>query len=166
MHHVAARSIAEEAIFRDGGDYATGIRILAGLVRSRHLQCHAFCFMPTHYHVLGTFEDVSTAIHRLNRAYAVAYNGRYRRRGHVFDSPFSRTPIESARQARNTVAYIALNPEDPEAWPYSSYVGAIGLRDAYSFVDPALTLELFGTTGTFRDFVELRRERKDMNSVL
>jgi hypothetical protein len=20
--------------------------------------CHAFCFMPTHYHVLGTFDDV------------------------------------------------------------------------------------------------------------
>jgi len=90
VHHVCARSIAEEHIFKDSGDYVVGIRLLADLVRDGFVICHAFCFMPTHYHLYGTFEDVSAAIHRFNRSYAVAYNRRYRRRGHVFDSPFSR----------------------------------------------------------------------------
>lgn len=32
MHHVTARSVAEERIFKDSGDYITGIRILAEIV--------------------------------------------------------------------------------------------------------------------------------------
>jgi hypothetical protein len=83
MHHVSARSIAEERIFKDSGDYTTAIGILARLVADRLLACHAFCFMPTHYHLWATFRDVSTAIHKLNRRYAVAFNKRHRRRGHV-----------------------------------------------------------------------------------
>ena len=63
MHHVTARSITEERIFRDSGDFATGIRILAELVDDGFVVCHQFCFMPTHYHLLGTFVDVSAAIH-------------------------------------------------------------------------------------------------------
>lgn len=155
MHHVAARSIAGEHIFRDGGDYATGIAILAGLVARRALRCHAFCFMPTHYHVFGSFTDVSRAIHHLNRQYAVSFNRRYRRRGHVFDSPFARKAVESEKQVRQLARYIALNPPDHELWPYASYPGAIGTRDAYSFVDPAPILDAFTTAEGFRDFVDL-----------
>jgi hypothetical protein len=164
MHHVATRSIAEEHIFKDSGDYTTAIGILARLVDDDLLVCHAFCFMPTHYHVYGTFDDVSTAIHKLNRRYAVAYNRRYRRRGHVFDSPFTRKPIEHERQARDVARYIALNPSDPELWPYASYPGLIGTREPFSFVDSSLILELFGSVAGFRTFVDEGRA-EDLNPV-
>ena len=98
MHHVTARSIAEERIFRDSGDYATGIRILAELVDEGLVVCHQFCFMPTHYHVLGTLVDVSAAIHKLKRRYATRFNKRYGRRGHVFDSP----PVASRSRPKLT----------------------------------------------------------------
>ena len=136
MHHVTARSIAEEHIFKDSGDYATGIRILAELVDEGLLICHQFCFMPTHYHVFGTFPDVSTAIHKLNRRYATRFNKRYGRRGHVFDSPFSRLEIETEAHLIQLTRYIALNPNNHETWPFSSYPGLIGMREPFSFVDP------------------------------
>jgi hypothetical protein len=119
--------------------------------------------MPTHYHLWATFRDVSTAIHKLNRRYAVAFNKRHRRRGHVFDSPFSRKPIEHEWQARNVARYIALNPPDHERWPYASYPGLIGTRRAFSFVDPSPILEAFGSIEAFRDFVDERAE--DVNPV-
>lgn len=164
MHHVTARSIAEEHIFKDTGDYATGIRILAELVSDGVLICHAFCFMPTHYHLYGTFPDVSRAIHKLNRRYAVAYNRRYARRGHVFDSRFSRTPVEHESQARYLARYIALNPPEPEQWSYASYPGLIGTRPPFSFVDASPILESFGSVGVFRDFVDQGRA-EDLNPV-
>jgi REP element-mobilizing transposase RayT len=153
MHHVTCRSIAEEHIFKDGGDYATGIALLAELVSRDALRCHAFCFMPTHYHVFGTFSDLSDAIHELNRRYAVAFNRRYRRRGHVFDSPFFRKPVESEGYLRDLVRYVALNPPDPEHWPYASYPGLIGTGEPFSFVDPEPILEVFGTIEGVREFV-------------
>lgn len=154
MHHVAARSIAEEHIFKDSGDYTTGISILAALVADGLLRCHAFCFMPTHYHAFGTFTDISAAIHKLNRRYAVAFNKRYRRRGHVFDSPYFRKEVTSEIEVRRVARYIARNPPDHEHWPYSSYPGLIGTGAAYSFVDPAPILEAFGTAAGFREFVD------------
>jgi putative transposase len=161
MHHVTARSVAEEHIFKDSGDYATGIRILSELVSDGFLVCHAFCFMPTHYHLYATFTNVSTAIYKLNRRHAVAYNRRYRRRGHVFDSPFSRKEVAHEWQARHLARYIALNPLNPERWPYASYPGLIGTRTAFSFVDPAPILESFGSIDVFRDFVDERRPAED-----
>jgi len=165
MHHVAARSIAGEHIFKDIGDYTTAIGILAGLVADGFLACHAFCFMPTHYHLYATFDDVSTTIHKLNRRYAVAFNRRYRRRGHVFDSPFARKPVEHEWQARRLAAYIALNPPNPEQWPFASYPGLIGARPAFSFVDPSPILDFFGSIDVFRAFVDETRRAEDVNPV-
>ena len=165
MHHVTARSIAEEHIFKDSGDYATAIRILAELVEESLLVCHQFCFMPTHYHVFGTFPDVSTAIHRLNRRYATCFNQRYGRRGHVFDSPFSRLEIETEAHLIQLPRYIALNPKNHETWPFSSYPGLIGTGEPFSFVDPSPILETFGSAAAFRAYVNEGRDAEDTNLV-
>jgi hypothetical protein len=165
MHHVTTRSIAEEHIFKDSGDYATGIGLLAELVHEGLLVCHQFCFMPTHYHVYGTFIDVSTAIHKLNRRYAILFNKRYGRRGHVFDSPFSRVEVESEAHSIRLPRYIALNPENYETWPYASYPGLIGTREPFSFVDPTPIIETFGSVEAFRAYVDEGRDAQDTNLV-
>jgi putative transposase len=165
VHHVTARSIAEEKIFRDTGDYVTGISILAGLCRDGLLVCHQFCFMPTHYHVLGTFDDVSKAIHKLNRRYAISYNKRYGRRGHVFDSPYRALPIETEKHFFNVTRYIALNPPNHETWSYSSYPGLIGTRSSHPFVDPAPIIAAYESPEQFRQAVRHSREAEDANLV-
>jgi len=162
VYHVTTRSIAEEHIFKDGGDYAAGVTQLAGLVGEGFAVCHAFCFMPTHYHVIGSFDDVTKFVHKLNRRYAVAFNRRYKRRGHVFDSPPSLTPIESEWHLRRALRYVALNPPNYETWPYSSYGGTIGLREPFSFVDGSVVLEAFGGVAEFRRFVDEGREAEDL----
>lgn len=153
MHHVTARSIAEEHIFRDAGDYATGIRILAELVAEGGVICHMFCFMPTHYHLLGTFEDIPRAIHKLNRRYATRFNRRYGRRGHVFDSPYARVEISDEEHLQTIVRYIALNPANPETWPFCSYPALIGLREPFAFVDADVLWDTFRTPEVLRAFV-------------
>ena len=121
MYHVAARSNAEERIFRDDQDFVAGISVLAELVRDGLLVCHQFCFMPTHYHVLATFDHdaLSPAIHRLNRRYASAFNRRHQRRGRVFDGPFAAVPILEEAHFVQVQDYIADNPPR-RPWPYSS----------------------------------------------
>jgi putative transposase len=131
LYHVTARSNAEECIFRDDRDYIAGISILAALVTARHLLCHQFCFMPTHYHLLATFEDdsLSAAIHRLNRRYATGFNRRHKRRGRVFDGPFAAVPVLTDEHWKWAQQYIADNPPR-RPWPYSS------ADAAFSFVTP------------------------------
>src|SRR3954470_7929212 len=135
-YHVTARSIAEEHIFRDDRDYHAGIQILAELVGERFLTCHGVCFMATHYHVLGSFEDemLTAAIRRLNKRYATGFNRRHARRGHVFDAPFVSVEVTTEQHADRLPEYIADNPS-VRPWPWSSY-------DAeFSFVTPLPWLE-------------------------
>ena len=164
--HLTARSVAEETIFRDSGDYATGIRILASLVTERLAVCHAFCFMPTHYHVLGSFpaNALSRAAHKLNRRYATRFNHRYNRRGHVFDSPYTSVEVTSDEHLAELTRYIARNPSEYLRWSPSSYPGLAGLREPYSFVDPQPLVDAFGSIAALRDFVEAERPR-DTNLV-
>ena len=130
LYHVTARSNAEEHIFRDDRDYLAGIQILAGLVGGRLLVCHQFCFMPTHYHLLATFQEaqLSGTIHRLNRRYASGFNRRHGRRGRVFDGPFASVPVIEQEHLLWVTKYIADNPSR-RPWPYSS------ADDDFGFID-------------------------------
>ncbi len=136
LFHVTARSIAEEHIFRDDRDYLSGVQILAELCTEGFVVCHGFCFMATHYHLLGSFEDemLARAIHRLNRRYAVGFNRRHGRRGHVFDSPYTAVEVTTETHAYHLPDYIAENPPR-RPWPWSS-------ADAeFTFVQPLDWLE-------------------------
>jgi putative transposase len=136
LFHVTSRSIAEEHIFRDERDYIAGIQILAELCTEGFVICHGFCFMPTHYHLLGSFQEdmLKVAIHRLNRRYAGGFNRRHGRRGHVFDSPYASVYVDTERHADYLPEYIAENPPY-RPWPWSSYDGE------FSFVRPLPWLE-------------------------
>ena len=120
--HVTARSIAEEHIFRDDRDYRAGVRMIAELVTEEFMECHGFCLMPTHYHLLATFRDemLKAAARRLNRRYAGSFNWRHGRRGHVFDSPYVSVEVTSEAHAYRLPDYIAENPPR-RPWPWSSY---------------------------------------------
>lgn len=77
--------------------------------------------MPTHYHLVGTFEDemLTAAIHRLNRRYATGFNRRHGRRGKVFDSPLVSVEVTTEAHAFRLPAYLAENPPS-RPWPWSS----------------------------------------------
>jgi REP element-mobilizing transposase RayT len=110
IFHVTTRSIAEEHIFRDDRDYLAGVQLVGELSRDGLIVCHGFCLMPTHYHLLASFDEgmLKRAIHRLNRRYATGFNRRH-------NPP--RTRLENAPPTRKITAEgeeeprTALRPE-------------------------------------------------------
>ena len=136
LFHVTARSIAEEHIFRDDRDYLAGIQHLAELSSEGFLVCYGLCLIPTDYHLLATFEEgmLKRSIHRLNRRYAVGFNRRHARRGHVFDSPYASVEVVDDAHWQWIDTYIAENPPH-RPWPWSSYDSEL------SFVQPQPWLE-------------------------
>ncbi|HZO95087.1 MAG TPA: transposase [Candidatus Baltobacteraceae bacterium] len=145
LYHVMARSIAEERIFRVPEDFVDFVNALALI----EWECHAFCVMPTHYHVLATLEEnvLARAVHRLNRRYATRFNRRHGRRGHVFDGPYRSVPVESERHFVWLARYLAQNPPAPRSWQWSSFN-----RD-FSFVDDGLLVEAFGGRGSLERYI-------------
>jgi putative transposase len=131
IFHVTTRSIAEEHIFRDDRDYLAGVQLVGELSRDGLIVCHGFCLMPSHYHLLASFDEgmLKRAIHCLNRRYATGFNRRHNRRGHVFDSPYASVEIIEEAHAEWIDTYIAENPPR-RPWAWSSY------DTPFSFVQP------------------------------
>jgi putative transposase len=166
-YHVTTRSGGPIPIFLDDNDSTRLAMLLIRALRKAGLVCRAFCFMPTHYHLLLDVpaDALQAAMHRLNGFYARGFNLRHGRKGHLFGERYYCRLVKSDEHMIELLRYIARNPveaglcEKPSDWYWSSYRGCIELDDGFPFVDSTLLRSYFGenrarATELIREFVE------------
>ena len=125
--HVTTRGVFGVRIHRDDVDYGTFLRLLDETARRNHWQVDALCLMPTHHHLLVRCNRValSRGMHRLNGAYAQAFNRRHGRHGHVFGDRFVARAARGERHYRTIWRYVVANPvraglcESAADWPWT-----------------------------------------------
>jgi putative transposase len=126
--HVTARAVADTSLYRDDDDRRYFLCLLVEAVDRFGWHCHAFCLMTTHYHfvVESACSDLSAGLHRLNGRYALGFNHRHGRFGHLFAERFSSFAIESEDYLYGACNYVIENPvraglcETPEDWPWGA----------------------------------------------
>jgi REP element-mobilizing transposase RayT len=166
FHHVYARGNNRRAVFRDELDRADFLTRLARVIDLHGWNCHLFCLLTNHFHLLVQTHDESlpNGMQRLNLATARSFNRRHGTIGHLFQWPYGSVHVTRHGHAVHLIRYIAMNPVDaglcrvPEEWPWSSYGATVGLRDAPSFVTTSWVLGLFAedetvARGRLREFV-------------
>lgn len=122
--HVVTRAVAGQEIYLDDHDRRFFRSRLAFVVTRFDWSVLALCLMSTHYHlVLGaTRANLSAGMKRLNGVYALAFNNRHGRHGHVFSERFGAKHIESEEYLRAVCEYVVWNPvraglcEHPAVW--------------------------------------------------
>ena len=143
MYHVMNHAVAASWLFLERSDYESRLAILSAAVADDLMRCHAFCLMGNHDHLLLSTEDdrLAKVMQRINRSYAGTFNQAHGRVGRVFRQPYESVHVESECHALELIRYIALNSERAgggaaESYEWSSYPGLVGVRPAFSFVDP------------------------------
>jgi REP element-mobilizing transposase RayT len=160
-HHIFARGVERSAIFVDGDDYDRATRLLAASVSRFELQCHSWCFMPNHAHLLVTAPNgnLSNAMKWYFGRVAQSFNHRHGRFGHLFQDRFGSRLIQSDRHFLEVARYIPLNPVRarichlPEEWAWSSYAVTAGLRPPLAFLDTAAIFEQVASPAAFACWV-------------
>jgi putative transposase len=150
--HVLARGNARAPIFRDDEDRASFLEVLAGVVDTLGVACHAYGLMDNHYHLIlqPNAASLSTGMQRLNGVFTQRLNRRHRRTGHLFEGRFKSLLIDRDVYLLELSRYIVLNPvraglvSSPEAWPWSSYRAMIGLAPSPTFLTEAVVLRPLG----------------------
>jgi REP element-mobilizing transposase RayT len=135
LYHVVARGNAKMAIFLDDVDRDRLLMILATMVERYRVECHAYCLMSNHYHlVVRTFEgNLSSAMQYLNGVYAQWWNKRHTRVGHVLQGRFKAQLIQRDGYFLEACRYVVLNPVRAGVvghvgeWSWSSYRSTAGL---------------------------------------
>jgi putative transposase len=112
LHHVMVRGIERGAVFRSDADRNQFLERLGGVLQDTETTCYAWALIPNHFHLLLRAGPVpiSTVMRRLLTGYALWYNRRHRRRGHVFQNRFKSILCQEDVYLLELVRYIHLNP--------------------------------------------------------
>jgi putative transposase len=127
VFHVTTRGVGDSPIYCDDDDRLLFVDLLHATCERHGWECHAYCLMTTHYHLLvgSTREALSLGLHSLNGVYAQRFNKRYRRKGHLFGDRFWASVVEGDHHLPAACRYILLNPvraglcDLPEQWRWS-----------------------------------------------
>ena len=107
IYHVAARAAKNEALFRDDQDFFRFEMEVERIV-SPECICIGACALNTHDHLILEVEDgvISRVLKQLNHFYALAFNARYRRRGHAFGGRYMSVRVTSDGQLLAVYRYV------------------------------------------------------------
>jgi REP-associated tyrosine transposase len=115
VYHVTARGNERRDIYRDDRDRNRFLETLEEIVERFGVVVHAYCLMPNHYHLLYQTPraNLSDSAGWLQTTYAVRFNQRHARSGHLFQGRFKAHLVEADSYARQLIKYIHLNPVRP-----------------------------------------------------
>jgi putative transposase len=155
-YHIMVRGGSETPLFRNDEDKEKYLKIIKKYQPIYMFKLYAYCFMTTHAHFildpLGA--DISKIMHSINLSYAIYFNRRYDRHGHVFQDRFKSKIISSQKYLLVLSAYIHNNVKDMkeyqnniEKYKYSSLGVYLNIHDdAYAILDTTYILQQFGNT--------------------
>jgi len=112
FHHIIIRGIERRKIFRDNRDRENLLEWLGKLLPGTKTGCYAWTFLPNHaYFLLRTGEvPLATLMRRLLTGYAVSFNRRHKRHGHLPQNRYKSIVCQEETYLQELVRYIHLNP--------------------------------------------------------
>ncbi len=168
LHHVIVRGLERRKIFRDDQDREDFLERLGTLLIEMGLRCYAWALLPNHFHLLLRTGDRPLAdfMRRLLTGYAVRFNLRNDRSGHLFQNRYRSILCQEEPYFLELVRYIHLNPlragvvanlKELETYPFCGHGVIVGThRNDWQAVKEIL--ERFGVSPAkarerYRDFV-------------
>jgi len=112
LHHVMIRGIERSPIFKDNQDRQDFVSRIGMIAQQTGTKILAWALMSNHVHLLvfSGPPGISNFMRRLLTGYALRYNRRHRRRGHLFQNRYQSIVCEEGTYLLELVRYIHLNP--------------------------------------------------------
>ena len=147
---VTQRAAGKEPLFLEDADYLFMLWLLKEIAQKYSLKIYSFCLMPNHIHLLLSPEEKNLydAMRDLFSRYAMKFNRKYERKGHLFGGPYRQAVCFDNNYLLAVSLYIHLNPvkasivADPIEYLWSTIGLYCNENAPKSFVDPYLILNL------------------------
>lgn len=169
LQHVIVRGIEKRKIFLDETDRLLFITRLSSLLTSTETECLAWALIPNHFHLLlrSGASGLASFMRRLLTGYAISFNKRHNRVGHLFQNRYKSIVCEEDTYLLELVRYIHLNPlrarivsslDELDCYPWSGHAVLVGNHQ----MDGQVTADVLGYFGEsnkravdrYRQFVE------------
>ena len=112
LQHIICRGIERRNIFYDDADRDGFVKRLGRLISETQTPCYAWALIDNHFHLLLKTGNVSitTLMRRLLTGYAVSFNRRHNRAGHLFQNRYKSILCQEDSYLLELLRYIHLNP--------------------------------------------------------
>lgn len=112
ISHITQHASGRDPLFVEDGDYLYLIKLLKEITEDLGISVFAFCFMTNHVHLLlKQFEkNLPEAMSKLFFRYAVYFNRKYSRKGHLFSGNFRQAACFNDYYLLAASVYLHLNP--------------------------------------------------------
>ncbi len=153
LHHVIVRGIEKRSIFLDDQDREEFLSRFTRLLAETETECFAWALLDTHFHLLirPNLAKLSHFMRRLLTGYAVVFNLRHNRVGHLFQNRYKSIVCDGDAYLLELVRYIHLNPlraeivDDVESlanYPWCGHRELLG-RTSRTIIPESKVLPLF-----------------------
>ncbi|MGD9303857.1 MAG: transposase [Desulfobacterales bacterium] len=112
LHHVIVRGIEKRKIVSDNRDRENFVSRMGTIASETGTTIYAWALMINHAHIFlrSSPSGLPQYMRRLLTGYAVSYNRRHRRHGHLFQNRYKSIVCEEEPYFKQLVRYIHLNP--------------------------------------------------------
>ena len=159
IYHVMLRGINRQNIFEEDEDRFHFLNTVIRCKEVSGFRLHAFVLMSNHIHFLiepGN-EPLDVIFKRICTSYAVWYNRKYQRAGHLFQDRFRSESVETDLYYTTVLRYILQNPVKagivarPGDYRWSSYLAYEKGRGTLTYTKFAA--DLFGSHETLLEYL-------------
>ncbi|OGR67821.1 MAG: hypothetical protein A2081_04225 [Elusimicrobia bacterium GWC2_61_19] len=141
LYHIMTRGIEKRKIFLGDVDRRDFIARLRNALAEHGCACFAWALMPNHIHLLlkSGNDGVSELLRSLLTGYAVSFNLRHKRVGHLFANRYKSIICDTEEYLLELTRYIHLNPlrakivnsmEELREFPWCGHGAICGAREA------------------------------------
>lgn len=111
--HIIERGVNHQDIFYHDSDYERFLEMLGELKKEMGFDVVCYCLMSNHLHLLIHDKERRFAeiMRKVGSRYALYFNRKYERTGHLFQSRYLSKPIDTKAYLLTCIAYIHNNPE-------------------------------------------------------
>jgi len=112
FHHIINRGVARTDIYLCSDDKYKFLEILCKTCKVYRVNVQDYCLMDNHYHLLIelTEENLSLFMRQINSNYAIYFNKKYKRSGHLWQGRYKSYYIVSESYLFTLYKYIEQNP--------------------------------------------------------
>lgn len=145
VYHIILRGINSQEIFFDNMDREKFIKEIENTKQKYEYQLYAYVLMNNHIHMLirDLKDNISKVVQSLATSYAMYFNKKYERIGHLFYNRFHSKCVENEKYLLNLQKYIHKNPQkdgickmDKFKWSsYQEYIGSRKITDIDFILD-------------------------------
>ena len=169
LHHIMVRGINKSAIFDDDQDRQKFLERLGDNIVEAKCSIYAWVLMTNHVHLLfkSGGKGISTVMRKVLTWYAIYYNRRHKRTGHLFENRYKSILCDENNYLLALIQYIHLNPvragmvktmEELDRYPWSGHSAVMNKKECPWMDTDYVLLQFNDTTrrarNAYRRFVQ------------